>query len=149
MRIGDWSSDVCASDLVHRSRQQLRARHRRRHRCLRCHLRSGARRGRRPPNRSTCPRRTRLCRPLGTTSLLRRSVAMTYERDREVLTHTSVHLSARFEGVFAPETIERLLHESYDTIAATPKVPTYLPLLPERFAHDPPRTPPRTNGPHP
>src|SRR3546814_16475475 len=71
---------------------------------------------------------------------------MTYERDREVLTHTSVHLSARFEGVFAPETIERLLHESSDTIAATSQVATYLPPLAERFANDRLRSLARTHG---
>ena len=40
----------------------------------------------------------------------------------------------RFEGTFATETVERLLHESYDLLAATSKIPNYLPLLAEPFA---------------
>ena len=59
---------------------------------------------------------------------------MSYEHDREVLTRTAAQLAARFDGVFAAQTIERLLHESYDLLAATAKVNTYLPLLAERFA---------------
>jgi arsenate reductase (thioredoxin) len=59
---------------------------------------------------------------------------MSYEHDHEVLSRSAVDLGRRFAGTFATETIERLLHESYDLLAATSKVPTYLPLLAERFA---------------
>jgi len=59
---------------------------------------------------------------------------MSYEHDRTVLSRAATRLAARFEGVFAIETIERLLHESYDLLAATSRITTYLPLLAERFA---------------
>ncbi|MEN3271854.1 MAG: hypothetical protein V7636_615 [Actinomycetota bacterium] len=61
---------------------------------------------------------------------------MTYEHDREVLSRSAERLATRFKGVFASETIERLLHESYDLLAATSRIATYLPLLTERFAGD-------------
>ena len=51
--------------VVHRRRQQLRARHRRRDRRLRGHLRPGARRRRRVPHRGPGPRRPGLRQPLG------------------------------------------------------------------------------------
>ena len=50
---------------LHRGRQQLRARDRRRHRGLRRHLRPGARRRRRPADRGPGPGRPGLRRPLG------------------------------------------------------------------------------------
>lgn len=71
---------------------------------------------------------------------------MSYEHDHEVLTNSARTLAAKFEGIFAVETIERLLHESYDMLAATAKVSTYLPLLTERFAADRLRALARTQG---
>jgi protein-tyrosine-phosphatase len=71
---------------------------------------------------------------------------VSYEHHRESLSRSAVQLAARFEGVFAAETIERLLHESYDLLAATSKVPNYLPLLAERFATDRLRALARTQG---
>jgi arsenate reductase len=71
---------------------------------------------------------------------------MTYEHDREVLSHSATRLATTFEGVFAVETIERMLHESYDLLAATSRIPTYLPLLTERFAGDRLRALARTTG---
>jgi protein-tyrosine-phosphatase len=71
---------------------------------------------------------------------------MTYEHDREVLSASARRLAERFEGVFAAETIERLLHESYDLLAATSRISTYLPLLTERFATDRLRALARTRG---
>ena len=59
---------------------------------------------------------------------------MTYEHDREILSHSAARLAEKFAGVFGMETIERLLHESYDLLAATSRISTYLPLLTERFA---------------
>lgn len=59
---------------------------------------------------------------------------MTYEHDRAVLTDNAERLAAKFEGIFAAETVERLLHESYDLLASTAKIANYLPLLTARFA---------------
>jgi protein-tyrosine-phosphatase len=44
------------------------------------------------------------------------------------------NLGEQFAGVFGRETIERFLHSSYDQFAETATVPTFLPLLAERFA---------------
>jgi protein-tyrosine-phosphatase len=43
-------------------------------------------------------------------------------------------LADDFTGVFGPETIERFLHTSFDQFASTATVPTFLPLMAERFA---------------
>lgn len=43
-------------------------------------------------------------------------------------------LSARFTGVFARETIDRYVFESYTALARTAKVTTHLPILTGRFA---------------
>lgn len=61
---------------------------------------------------------------------------MSYEHDREVLSHAAQQLAERFAGIFSAETIERYLHESYDVLAATAKVSSFLPVLAERFARD-------------
>jgi arsenate reductase len=71
---------------------------------------------------------------------------VSYQHDRDGLSRAAIQIAARFEGVFAPETIERLLHESYDLLAATSKVTAYLPLLTERFATDRLRALARTEG---
>jgi protein-tyrosine-phosphatase len=71
---------------------------------------------------------------------------MTYEHDRQVLTRHAANLARRFQGTFATETVERLLLECYDLLAATSKITTYLPLLAERFAADRLRTIVRTQG---
>jgi protein-tyrosine-phosphatase len=71
---------------------------------------------------------------------------MSYEHDRDVLSRTATQMAIRFDGVFATETIERLLHESYDLLAATSKISTYLPLLAERFAGERLRALARTTG---
>jgi arsenate reductase (thioredoxin) len=68
------------------------------------------------------------------------------DHDREVLTRTAQQLAGPFQGVVAPETIERLLHESYDSLAATSKVTNYLPLLAERFANERLRSLARNQG---
>jgi arsenate reductase (thioredoxin) len=44
------------------------------------------------------------------------------------------NLRDQFAGVFGKETIERFLHTSYDEFASVATVPTFLPLLAERFA---------------
>ncbi len=71
---------------------------------------------------------------------------MSSDHDREVLTRTAQQLAGPFQGVVAPETIERLLHESYDSLAATSKVTNYLPLLAERFANERLRSLARNQG---
>jgi arsenate reductase (thioredoxin) len=43
-------------------------------------------------------------------------------------------LGEQFAGVFGPETIERFRYSSYDQFASVATVPTFLPLLAERFA---------------
>jgi protein-tyrosine-phosphatase len=43
-------------------------------------------------------------------------------------------LAREFSGVFGQETIERFLHTSFDQFASTATVPTFLPLMGERFA---------------
>ena len=45
-------------------------------------------------------------------------------------------LSHELEGIFAPETGERFVTESYDHLAATAQVASFLPVLAERFARD-------------
>jgi arsenate reductase (thioredoxin) len=45
-------------------------------------------------------------------------------------------LGEQFAGVFGPETIERFLYSSYDQFASVATVPTFLPLLAERFARE-------------
>ncbi|HET9608776.1 MAG TPA: hypothetical protein VFP06_04160 [Acidimicrobiales bacterium] len=71
---------------------------------------------------------------------------MSYEHDHEILSRSASGLGRRFEGTFAIETVERLLHESYDLLAATSKIPNYLPLLAERFAAERLRAIARTQG---
>jgi arsenate reductase len=55
--------------------------------------------------------------------------------DQQLALRTAAtRLQARFDGVFAQETIELFLHTSYDQFAARSTVPNFLPLLAERFA---------------
>jgi arsenate reductase (thioredoxin) len=44
------------------------------------------------------------------------------------------NLGDQFAGIFGAETIERFLYSSYDQFASVATVPTFLPLLAERFA---------------
>jgi protein-tyrosine-phosphatase len=73
-------------------------------------------------------------------------IAPSREHDREVLRRNAEKLARRFPGTFAAETVERLLLESYDLLAATSKITTYLPLLAERFAAERLRAIARTEG---
>ena len=43
-------------------------------------------------------------------------------------------LTARYAGTFPRETVERVVADSYDQLARTARIPTYLPLLAGRFA---------------
>ncbi|MEE6272397.1 three-helix bundle dimerization domain-containing protein [Georgenia wangjunii] len=45
-------------------------------------------------------------------------------------------LARRFAGVFAPETVERYVFESYTALARTARVTAHLPSLTSRFAED-------------
>ncbi|MFG1912345.1 arsenate reductase ArsC [Kribbella sp. NPDC048928] len=46
----------------------------------------------------------------------------------------AARLTDEFSGIYGPETIERILHSSYDQFATGSTVPNFLPLLAERFA---------------
>ncbi|GAB3550807.1 arsenate reductase ArsC [Arthrobacter tumbae] len=52
----------------------------------------------------------------------------------EVLHRISERLTERFAGVFATETVERYVFESYTALARTAKITTYLPATTEHFA---------------
>jgi arsenate reductase (thioredoxin) len=55
--------------------------------------------------------------------------------DQQLALRTAAaNLRTQFTGVFGPETIERFLTSSYDQFADGASVPTFLPLLAERFA---------------
>jgi arsenate reductase (thioredoxin) len=46
----------------------------------------------------------------------------------------AARLAVDFEGIFGTETIERFLHSSFDQFADHSTIPTFLPLMAERFA---------------
>lgn len=71
---------------------------------------------------------------------------MSDENDLDLLSRNAAQMAARFDGVFAAETIERLLRESYDLFAATSKISTYLPVLAEHLAGERLRALARTSG---
>lgn len=54
----------------------------------------------------------------------------------DVLRRISDRLAERFAGVFAAETVERYVFESYTALARTAKISTYLPATTEHFASD-------------
>ncbi len=55
--------------------------------------------------------------------------------DQQLALRTAAaNLQEQFAGVFGPETIERFLTSSYDQFADSSAIPTFLPLLAERFA---------------
>ncbi len=53
-----------------------------------------------------------------------------------VLQHMTEEFAAQFAGVFAPETIDRYVHESYMTLYRTATIKTHLPTFTYRFARD-------------
>ena len=53
---------------------------------------------------------------------------------RYTLSSAAKNLAAEFSGTFGVETIEQFLVSSYDQFAANARIPTYLPLMAERFA---------------
>ena len=54
----------------------------------------------------------------------------------EVLNRISSRLAERFAGVFAAETVERYVFESYAALARTARIGTHLPATTEHFATD-------------
>ncbi len=54
----------------------------------------------------------------------------------ELLHRISARLADRFSGVFAAETVERYVFESYTALARTAKIKAFLPATTEHFAND-------------
>ena len=54
----------------------------------------------------------------------------------EILHRISNRLADRFTGIFAAETVERYVCESYTALARTSKISAYLPATTEHFAND-------------
>ncbi|HSO90950.1 MAG TPA: arsenate reductase ArsC [Arthrobacter sp.] len=54
----------------------------------------------------------------------------------ELLHRISTRLAEKFAGVFARETVERYVFESYTALARTAKIKTHLPATTEHFAND-------------
>ena len=54
----------------------------------------------------------------------------------DVLHRISSRLADRFTGIFAAETVERYVFESYAALARTAKISAYLPATTEHFAND-------------
>ncbi|MGT2464246.1 arsenate-mycothiol transferase ArsC [Sinomonas atrocyanea] len=58
------------------------------------------------------------------------------QTDQKVLERISADLTARFKGVFAPETVEHYVFESYTALARSARIRAYLTVLTEHFAKD-------------
>lgn len=56
--------------------------------------------------------------------------------DTHVLARTAEHLAQRYAGVFSPDLVERMVFESYATLARTARVRTHLAPLAGHFAAD-------------
>lgn len=56
--------------------------------------------------------------------------------DQQVLQRVAAQLADRFAGIFAAETVERYVYESYTALARTSKIRHYLVPRTERFATD-------------
>jgi arsenate reductase (thioredoxin) len=56
--------------------------------------------------------------------------------DRVTIAGIVGRLTPEFLGIFSPETLERYVTESWEKLAATAKVPAFLPVLAERFARE-------------
>jgi arsenate reductase len=65
-----------------------------------------------------------------------RETSLGLQDNTEVLQRISNRLAERFIGIFAAETVERYVFESYTTLARTAKITTYLPATTEHFASD-------------
>lgn len=65
-----------------------------------------------------------------------REASLGLQDNTELLYRISSRLADRFAGVFAGETVERYVFESYTALARTAKITTYLPATTEHFASD-------------
>ena len=65
-----------------------------------------------------------------------RETSLGLQDNTELLRRISSRLGERFAGVFAGETVERYVFESYTALARTAKITTYLPATTEHFASD-------------
>lgn len=65
-----------------------------------------------------------------------RETSLGLQDNTELLQRISSRLGERFAGVFAGETVERYVFESYAALARTAKITTYLPATTEHFASD-------------
>ncbi|MDR6505756.1 arsenate reductase ArsC [Arthrobacter oryzae] len=65
-----------------------------------------------------------------------RQTSLGLQDNTELLHRISARLADRFAGIFAVETVERYVFESYTALARTAKITTYLPATTEHFASD-------------
>lgn len=65
-----------------------------------------------------------------------RETSLGLQDNTEILHRISARLSDRFAGIFAAETVERYVFESYTALARTAKITAYLPATTEHFAND-------------
>jgi arsenate reductase len=65
-----------------------------------------------------------------------REASLGLQDNTELLHRISSRLADRFAGVFASETVERYVFESYAALARTAKVTAYLPATTEHFSSD-------------
>lgn len=65
-----------------------------------------------------------------------RETSLGLQDNTELLQRISSRLGERFAGVFAGETVERYVFESYAALARTARITTYLPATTEHFASD-------------
>ena len=65
-----------------------------------------------------------------------RDTGLGLQDNTELLHRISERLAERFTGVFAAETVERYVFESYTALARTAKISAYLPATTEHFAND-------------
>jgi len=65
-----------------------------------------------------------------------RDTSLGLQDNTELLHRISERLADRFAGIFAAETVERYVFESYTALARTAKISAYLPATTEHFAND-------------
>jgi arsenate reductase (thioredoxin) len=65
-----------------------------------------------------------------------RETGLGLQDNTELLHRISERLAERFAGIFAAETVERYVFESYTALARTAKISAYLPATTEHFATD-------------
>ncbi|RAX15077.1 arsenate reductase ArsC [Pseudarthrobacter sp. AG30] len=65
-----------------------------------------------------------------------RTTGLGLQDNTEILHRISARLGEKFAGIFAPETVERYVFESYAALARTAKVSSHLPATTEHFASD-------------